>query len=52
MKPYVKKHTFEPDASWEENYKALDEHHIQETIFLISKVRELAKQIDRLLDRV
>jgi len=34
--------------SWEERYKALEVHHIQETTFLIDKVRELAAEVDRL----
>ena len=28
--------------SWEERYKQLEQHHVQETTFLIAKVRELA----------
>lgn len=33
------------DMSCEEKYRALEEHHIAETTFLISKVRELVQQI-------
>jgi len=32
--------------SWEERYKKLEEHHIEETQFLIDKVRELVLLID------
>lgn len=36
----VKKHKFDPNKSWEENYKDLERHHIDETSFLINKIRE------------
>lgn len=38
----VKNFKFDPEKSWEENYKALEKHHIEETSFLIAKIRELA----------
>ena len=44
----VKKHTFDPQKSADENYKDLDEHHIAETTFLIEKIRELAQRIDEM----
>ncbi len=31
--------------SWEERFKALEEHHLEETNFLIKKVRDLAEQM-------
>lgn len=40
----VKQHKFDPNKSWEENYKLLEEHHRQETEFLISLVPENIKQ--------
>ena len=43
----VKRHVFDPNLSWEENYKALEEHHVEECNFLIAKVRELAGTRDR-----
>ncbi len=38
----VKKYTMDESLSWEDRYKKLEEHHIEETKFLIEKVRELA----------
>lgn len=43
----VKQFKFDPDKSWEENYKELEKHHIEETSFLINKIRELDKQADK-----
>ncbi len=37
----VKRFKFDPNKSWEENYKALESHHVEETTFLINKVKEL-----------
>jgi hypothetical protein len=42
----VKKHKFEPDASWEENYRDLEKHHIEETQFLIDEVRKLFAELE------
>ncbi len=36
------KYVMDETKSWEERYQALEAHHIQETSFLIDKVRELA----------
>lgn len=40
----VKQHKYNPDKSWEENYRDLERHHFQETTFLIDKIRELSEQ--------
>ena len=40
----VKKYVMDENISWEERYKKLDEHHIEETNFLISKIREIIKE--------
>lgn len=40
----------EADASWQERFEALQAHHIEETTFLIEKVRELAALLDVSLD--
>lgn len=40
----VKQFKFDPNKSWEENYKALEKHHIEETTFLIEMVRQLDKK--------
>jgi len=37
----VKRYKDDESLSWEERYKRLNEHHIDETTFLINKVREL-----------
>jgi hypothetical protein len=40
----VKPFKFDENKSWEENYKALEKHHIDETMFLIREVRFLAQE--------
>ncbi|WP_426672093.1 hypothetical protein ACPPVU_12765 [Mucilaginibacter sp. McL0603] len=37
----VPRYKDDPNLNWEERFKNLQEHHIQETQFLINKVREL-----------
>jgi hypothetical protein len=32
-----------PDVDWKESYQELLKHHIEETSFLINKVRKIAK---------
>jgi len=39
----VPKYIDDQSLSWEERYRKLDAHHIQETTFLIDKIRELVK---------
>lgn len=41
----VPKYVDDPNLSWKERYKKLEEHHIKETEFLIAKTRELAKKL-------
>ncbi len=36
----VKKYKDDPSLSWEERYKRLENHHNQETIFLIEFIRK------------
>jgi hypothetical protein len=51
----VKHHKVDPNKSWEENYKDLEKHHVEETTFLIEKVRELAREketLGKLLDEL
>ena len=38
----VPRYKDDPLLSWENRYKALEEHHLKETTFLIAKIRELA----------
>jgi hypothetical protein len=40
----VKHFKFDSTKSWEENYKALETHHIEETKFLIDTINVLKKQ--------
>jgi hypothetical protein len=42
----VKRYSHDPNLSWEESYRKLDEHHQQETSFLIEEVRKLAAIVD------
>lgn len=41
----VKKYSDDETLTWEERYKKLEEHHIEETSFLINKIREIVKNI-------
>jgi hypothetical protein len=41
----VEKYRDDPSLSWEERYKKLEKHHIEETEFLINKIRELIKNV-------
>jgi hypothetical protein len=38
----VPRYVMDESKSWQERYRELEHHHIQETTFLIAKVRELA----------
>lgn len=42
----VRKYTMDEEASWEERYKQLEKHHIEECEFLIAEVRQLAQRLD------
>ena len=42
----VKRFVDDESKSWEERFKALEEHHLKETNFLIDEVRSLAKEVD------
>jgi hypothetical protein len=42
----VKRHVDDPTKTWEERFRALEEHHIKETTFLVEEVRKLAAEID------
>ena len=41
----IEKYQDDDTLTWEERYKRLNEHHISETNFLISKIREIVKDI-------
>lgn len=42
----VKKYVDNEALSWEERYKRLEKHHLEETNFLIDKIREIVKSIE------
>jgi hypothetical protein len=37
----VKRYQDDETKSWEERYRELETHHLEETIFLIKKIREI-----------
>ena len=41
----VKKYKDDESLSYEERYSRLEQHHIEETTFLIDKIREIVKEI-------
>lgn len=41
----VKKYKDDDTLSWEERYKLLEQHHIEETNFLIDKIRKIVSNI-------
>lgn len=43
----VKHFKFDESASLQENFDRLQQHHVEETTFLINKVRELAELLNR-----
>lgn len=48
MKIPIKKYVDDPSLSWEERYRRLDAHHVEETQFLIKYIAELEKKVLRL----
>jgi hypothetical protein len=42
----VPPYKMDESLSWEQRYRQLEHHHIQETTFLIDKVRELAAMLE------
>ncbi len=44
----VKRFKDDVNLSWEDRFKALEEHHVQETSFLVDKIRELVKNINNI----
>jgi hypothetical protein len=41
----VKKYVEDKSLSFEERYRLLEKHHVEETSFLINKIREIVKDI-------
>ena len=39
----VKKYKDDATLSWEERYRKLEQHHIEETTFLITKIRNIIR---------
>ncbi len=41
----VKHYKDDVTKSWEERYKELEKHHLEETNFLITKIREIVQML-------
>ncbi|WP_159439342.1 hypothetical protein [Tenacibaculum agarivorans] len=41
----VKKYIDDESLSWEKRYRRLEKHHLEETNFLIEKIREIVKKL-------
>lgn len=41
----VKRYEDDETKSWEERYKQLEKHHLEETSFLINKIHELIQML-------
>jgi hypothetical protein len=41
----IQKYTDDPSLSWEERYKRLESHHLEETQFLIKEIEKLEKEV-------
>jgi hypothetical protein len=41
----VKSYKMDETASWEQRYQQLEKHHIEETTFLIEKIREIVQSV-------
>ncbi|MBW4605310.1 MAG: hypothetical protein KME29_38615 [Calothrix sp. FI2-JRJ7] len=41
----VKRYKDDVTKSWEERYKELEKHHLEETNFLITKIREIVQML-------
>jgi hypothetical protein len=48
----VKRHNDDESKTWEEKFRALEDHHIKETTFLVNEVRKLAAEIDHLNETI
>lgn len=42
----VPRYEMDESLSWEERYKKLEEHHIEECNFLIAEIRKLAEELN------
>ncbi len=47
MKFPFKKYVDDPSLSWEERYKRLEAHHVEETTFLIARIEKLEAPYER-----
>lgn len=45
MKIPIKKYEDNPTLSWEERYKKLDAHHLEETAWMIERIKTLTAQL-------
>jgi hypothetical protein len=44
----VKKHEYDPNKSWEENYRDLERHHIEEVTWLIERLKKIEEGLQEL----
>lgn len=42
----IKEHVDDPSLSWEERYKRLEAHHLEETEFFVKRILELEKDLE------
>ena len=42
----VKRHRDDESKTWEERFRDLEKHHVEETQFLIDEIRKLAAELD------
>lgn len=42
----IKKYIDDPSLTWEERYKVLEAHHLEETTFLIKRIEELELELE------
>lgn len=47
MKIPIKKYVMDESLSWEERYKKLEAHHLEETTWLIAEVKRLEEEKER-----
>lgn len=48
MKIPIKKYVMDPKLTWEERYKQLEAHHLEETGWMINEIRHLEEKLDRI----
>jgi hypothetical protein len=46
VKVQVKKYVMDETLSWEERYRKLEQHHLEETSWLVKEIERLQKQLE------